>query len=77
MVRKYMMVFMMVNRRNVSQHTVHCTLLRMRLHRYRPVRVSMLTPVHRSEDIALGNVLLGNPGSRQSCERQILPMPPT
>ena len=33
--------------RNVSQSTVHRTLLRMGLHSRRPVRVPMMTPVHR------------------------------
>ena len=32
--------------RNVSQSTVHRTLLRMGLHSRRPVRVPMMTPVH-------------------------------
>ena len=34
------------HRRNVSQSTVHHTLLRMGLHSRRPVRVPMMTPVH-------------------------------
>ena len=33
--------------RKVSEYTVHRSLLRMGLHRHRPVRVPMLTPVHR------------------------------
>ena len=33
--------------RNVSQFTVHRTLLRMGLRSHRPVRVPMMTPVHR------------------------------
>jgi len=33
--------------RNVSEYTVHRSLLRMGLHSRRPVRVPMLTPVHR------------------------------
>jgi len=35
------------HRRNVSQSTVHCTLLRMGLRSRRQVRVPMITPVHR------------------------------
>ncbi|ROL41697.1 hypothetical protein DPX16_9288 [Anabarilius grahami] len=33
--------------RKVSEYTVHHSLLRMELHNRRPVRVPMLTPVHR------------------------------
>ncbi|ROL41713.1 hypothetical protein DPX16_9304 [Anabarilius grahami] len=33
--------------RKVSEYTMHHSLLRMELHRRRPVRVPMLTPVHR------------------------------
>ncbi|ROL44390.1 hypothetical protein DPX16_8812 [Anabarilius grahami] len=33
--------------RKVSEYTVHHSLLRMELHSCRPVRVPMLTPVHR------------------------------
>ncbi len=33
----------------VSEYTVHCSLLCMGLHSRRPVRVSMLTPVHRGK----------------------------
>ena len=35
--------------RKVSEHTVHRSLLRMGMHNRRPVRVPMLTPVHRRE----------------------------
>uniref|UniRef100_A0A8P4G4M8 Transposable element Tcb1 transposase n=1 Tax=Dicentrarchus labrax TaxID=13489 RepID=A0A8P4G4M8_DICLA len=35
--------------RKVSEHTVHRSLLRIGLRRYRPVRVPMLTPVHCRE----------------------------
>ena len=35
------------HRRNVSQSTVHRTLLRMGLSSCRPIRVPMMTPVHR------------------------------
>ena len=37
--------------RNVSQSTVHRTLLRMGLHSRRPVRVPMMTPVHRRKHL--------------------------
>ena len=37
--------------RNVSQSTVHRTLLCMRLHSRRPVRVPMMTPVHRGKHL--------------------------
>ena len=37
--------------RNVSQSTVHCTLLRMGLRSRRPVRVPMMTPVHRRKSL--------------------------